>query len=307
MTIVKNNNIKCVEENIRVDEVEMLFDKGWNILYMTDSQGIYIGCITRKEMALSVKEQKLVVNNNSIKLKSCDSIEEKVKQLFERYNRVFNIPILDSAGKILYEYENVIETENFNSSDYWENRYKMGGNSGDGSYNKLAEFKADVLNEFVKRNKIDSVVEWGFGDGSQLSLLHIPHYIGYDVAQTAVQICKDKFYGDKSKEFLYYNGSRIDELYKADMAISLDVLYHLVEDDKFENYMSNLFNSADRYVCIYSSNYNAKQDAVHIKRRKFSDYIQNNFTDWELMEVIRNPYETSHSEFFIYRKHHCRL
>ena len=45
------------------------------------------------------------------------------------------------------------------SADYWESRYRTGGTSGAGSYNRLAEFKARVLNEFVERNDIRSVVE----------------------------------------------------------------------------------------------------------------------------------------------------
>jgi len=42
----------------------------------------------------------------------------------------------------------------FNSSEYWDNRYKNGGNSGQGSYNALAKFKASVINDFIENNKI---------------------------------------------------------------------------------------------------------------------------------------------------------
>ena len=35
------------------------------------------------------------------------------------------------------------------SEEYWKKRYNSGGHSGDGSYNKLAEFKAKILNNFV--------------------------------------------------------------------------------------------------------------------------------------------------------------
>lgn len=45
----------------------------------------------------------------------------------------------------------------FNSKLYWEARYKNGGNSGAGSYNKLALFKAEIINEFIKKNNIKSV------------------------------------------------------------------------------------------------------------------------------------------------------
>ena len=42
----------------------------------------------------------------------------------------------------------------FSSKDYWEKRYAEGGNSGYGSYNNLAKFKAEVINNFIIKNKI---------------------------------------------------------------------------------------------------------------------------------------------------------
>ena len=54
------------------------------------------------------------------------------------------------------------------SDDYWEERYSKGKNSGAGSYNELARFKAEVLNGFVQKQNIRSVIEFGCGDGNQL-------------------------------------------------------------------------------------------------------------------------------------------
>ena len=64
------------------------------------------------------------------------------------------------------------------SAEYWENRYSAGGHSGVGSYGSFAEFKADVLNQFVSTNRVQTVVEFGCGDGNQLSLAKYPKYIG---------------------------------------------------------------------------------------------------------------------------------
>ena len=52
------------------------------------------------------------------------------------------------------------------STTYWENRYKRRGDSGPGSYNKLAEYKSSVVNEIIKKEKIDSIIDWGCGDGN---------------------------------------------------------------------------------------------------------------------------------------------
>ena len=45
----------------------------------------------------------------------------------------------------------------------------MGGNSGAGSYNQIGVFKAEIVNNFVKANGVRTVVEFGFGDGQQLT------------------------------------------------------------------------------------------------------------------------------------------
>ncbi len=93
----------------------------------------------------------------------------------------------------------------WNSCDYWDRRYKKGGNSGAGSYNRLAEFKADFLNRFVVQNQIDSVIEFGSGDGAQLQLAYYPTYIGVDVSAKAIELCRTMFSGDISKVFLRSN------------------------------------------------------------------------------------------------------
>ncbi len=41
----------------------------------------------------------------------------------------------------------------FNSKKYWNDRYVKGGNSGTGSYNELAKFKAHIINSFIEKIK----------------------------------------------------------------------------------------------------------------------------------------------------------
>jgi hypothetical protein len=52
-------------------------------------------------------------------------------------------------------------------------RYGQGGTSGFGSYRRLAEFKAETLNGFVARMRIQSVIRYGCGDGAQLASRYI--------------------------------------------------------------------------------------------------------------------------------------
>jgi len=188
------------------------------------------------------------------------------------------------------------------SKEYWEARYAAGQNSGDGSYGKLADFKAEIVNKFVIEKKLESVIEFGCGDGNQLKLSKYPNYIGFDVSETAVNKCKQLFAGDNSKEF----GRMCDYAgQKADLVLSLDVIYHLVEDSVFNEYMRTLFVASNKYVVIYSSDFDDGQDskAGHVRNRKFSYWIQQNLPGWKLLKHIPNRYTgESWSEFFIYEK-----
>jgi len=56
----------------------------------------------------------------------------------------------------------------FQSGSYWEDRYATGDDSGLGSYDELARYKAQIINEFVREKQVDSVVDFGCGDGNQL-------------------------------------------------------------------------------------------------------------------------------------------
>jgi SAM-dependent methyltransferase len=196
----------------------------------------------------------------------------------------------------------------FRSSDYWEKRYIDGGNSGAWSYGSLAEFKAEILNNFVNENNIQSVIEFGCGDGNQLLFLNYPKYTGYDVSKTAVALCRNKFMGDNSKQFYLLNEYHNE---KAELAISLDVIFHLIEDKVFDNYMTLLFSASERYVIIYSSNKIEYTPAKHVKHRKFMDWIEQNEREWQLIEKIPNRYpgndkdgngSSSFCDFYIFEK-----
>jgi hypothetical protein len=189
----------------------------------------------------------------------------------------------------------------FRSADYWETRYATGGNSGSGSYGPLARYKAQVLNEFVSRHNVHSVVEFGCGDGHQLSLSQYPKYVGIDVSETAVKRCSSLFSQDQSKTFLLATDNAAQSQ-RADLALSLDVIYHLVEDETYETYMRSLFSAANRFVIIYSDNQeSADRSSLHVRHRKFSDWAASHQPEWQLIAHIPNQLG-SWSDFWIYAK-----
>jgi SAM-dependent methyltransferase len=186
------------------------------------------------------------------------------------------------------------------SRQYWIERYSHGGNSGFGSLYKFAEFKANVLNKFVNEHAVATVIEYGCGDGNQLSLAHYPRYTGFDISPLAISLCRNNFKNDKSKTFKLmheYWGET------AQLALSLDVVYHLIEDDVFHDYMKRLFDSSEKYVIIYSTNIDKQQvfQAKHVRHRRFTDWINENRPQWSLQQRIPGVYSGKVSnDFFIF-------
>jgi hypothetical protein len=193
-----------------------------------------------------------------------------------------------------------------NSRQYWERRYRAGLTSGAGSYGLLSEFKAEVLNGFVTSHDIRSLIEFGCGDGNQLQLAAYPLYLGLDVSKTAIDRCRERFRGDDTKSFVWYDPARtinIANFLNADLTLSLDVIYHLVEDDIYRRYLRNLFSTSRRFVIIYSSDSAAKSATPHVHHRRFTNDVERDFADFRQIDRIDNRYpEQSFCSFFIYER-----
>ncbi len=225
---------------------------------------------------------------------------DSIKRLVKR------TPVVRDIARFAMRHFAAHRAARFNSADYWESRYREGRNSGAGSYNRLARFKADVLNKFVAEHAIESVIEFGSGDGSQLRLTNYPQYIGVDVSKTAVASTRQLYAGDPTKSFIHSDELGPD--HTAELSLSLDVIYHLVEVAVFDRYMAQLFDAATRYVIIYSSNENRPSDSAHVRHRRFTDWIEHNRPEFRQIGFVKNPYpedikdwdNTSFADFYFF-------
>jgi len=60
----------------------------------------------------------------------------------------------------------------------------------------------------------------------------------------------------------------------------------------------------------YFSNYESQPEAAHVKHRCFTDYIEKNYPDFKLINIIKNryPYDinnpenTSFADFYFFKK-----
>jgi SAM-dependent methyltransferase len=190
------------------------------------------------------------------------------------------------------------------SGQYWEARYARKGTSGEGSYGELARAKAEFINSFVREHSVSSVIDFGCGDGNQLSLAEYPRYVGLDVSKAAIGLCVKRFTDDRAKSFFLYDSRYFVDnsgVFSADLALSLDVIYHLVEDQMFEAHMSHLFASASRYVIVYATNTTVHGTAPHVRHRLFSRWVELNCPQWRLSMMAIGPGSGPvRADFFVY-------
>jgi predicted O-methyltransferase YrrM len=244
----------------------------------------------------------LIGSRSLLRVGIVHSVIAMIKQLVKK------TPVVRNIARKIMQMTATHRQSGFVSSDYWEQRYKGKGNSGGGSYNRLSEFKAKVLNDFVSSNGVGTIIEFGSGDGSQLLLAEYPKYIGVDVSKTAIQSTRETFKEDVNKRFVHFDELENEE--QADLSISLDVVYHLVEDAVYEDYMRRLFDAAIKFVIVYSSNTDQRPDSVHVKHRQFTDWVERNRPDFKLTSVLKNPYpedirdldNTSFADFFFFER-----
>ncbi len=217
-----------------------------------------------------------------------------------------NVPFV---GDVLAQSWRSVRNRRFqNSEKYWNERYNTGGNSGAGSYGRLAAFKAETINDIIEINNYQSAIEFGCGDGAQLSLLNINQYTGVDVSQTIIERCKKKF--SDCSGFTFLTKHEFDgKPQTAELTLSLDVIYHLVEDTIFDDYMHCLFNAASECVIIYASNRDEMTEDSHVRHRKFTDWVKSNKPNFCQESFMPNPYPfdadnpetTSFADFYVFR------
>lgn len=193
------------------------------------------------------------------------------------------------------------------SRAYWERRYQLGGDSGEGSYGAPARYKAAVLNTFVAQQGVASVIEFGCGDGHQLTLAEYPEYLGVDVSRAAIDRCKQWFVDNPNRRFVLlddYTGDR------AQLALSLDVLFHLVEDAVYEAYLARLFGASERFVAVYATSVaEPVRTLPHVRHRPVENDIKRQFPNFRRMADVESALpppvhsgEGGSTRFFFYQR-----
>lgn len=193
-----------------------------------------------------------------------------------------------------------------NTPEYWDDRYRTGVGAGNGSRGRLYEFKLNTVQNIVDDFGIESVVDVGCGDGTQMMSLRVKKYTGLDISPTAIDIASRL--SGKGRNYFIMNEDSTAKGKIADMAVSLDVVFHL-PDDQYQAHIDLLFRLAKRYVLIYAPNHSGEgiRLASHMHFHEFVPDIKEKFGLDPILR-IEQPYpvegapanNTSYCEFYLF-------
>jgi len=188
---------------------------------------------------------------------------------------------------------------------WWDDRYKNGRSSGRGSQGILAQYKADVINDFINKHHIHSVVEFGCGDGVNLKLMKYKNYLGLDVSKTSIKICSSMFQEDSSKSFMLYDPNYFvnKTMKQFDLVVSLDVLYHVLDENEYLKLLNDIFSFSSKYVILYTSLNDKAVKSFDTYHRNVLKYLEKYTKDYDI-QIIKQKYtKLSFADFiFLTRK-----
>lgn len=190
----------------------------------------------------------------------------------------------------------------FDVAAYWETRYAEGGDSGPGSQGDAARDKALFVNDFIQAHSVHSVIDWGCGDGQQLERLLVPsNYVGVEVSPTALQRCIARednrrlsfvLAGPLFPSSVFYD--------RFDLALCLDVLFHLPSDADYLPFLRHVFASSTRLVCAHTTNIEIEPSRAHVRHRRVTDDVRLHFPEWEL--VYMRDADAAEPDFFVWAR-----
>lgn len=185
------------------------------------------------------------------------------------------------------------------SIEFWNQRYKKNLDSGLGSRNDLLEFKVNFINDFIKKNNLKSVLDFGHGDLFIASRLNVDKYKGIDIFDPPLNTGLDL---EKSR-FDEYNGE------SASAVLCLDVLYHILEDeqDYMRKSLDKMIEKAEKYLIIYAQDslnteFFDVEFRVHLYNSRWIQYLQ---TKENVELIYRQPQPENgytSAQFFVYKK-----
>jgi hypothetical protein len=162
-------------------------------------------------------------------------------------------------------------------SEYWEDRYRSGGSSGEGSVGRSREWKWSIIDSYV--HNLDDVIDIGCGnlafwESRKESLPKNFRYFGLDVSRSVIELNRTRYsgwtfsIGDASEPVLGLKGR---------IVLCLDVLFHIMDDAAYLRILENLARYSLEWILVFAwyknpfDLYWRLQHLGHVKRVASSD------------------------------------
>jgi SAM-dependent methyltransferase len=170
--------------------------------------------------------------------------------------------------------------------------------SGNSANVRLARFKIDFVNRFIRANAVPNLVEFGCGGGRVMRRLRVAAYIGVESSEAAVLVARGVAGDDRSR--VIYRA--LPAGMGAAMALSMDSINRLTGDAEFNVYVRTMFQAAREYVVIYAADRAAAWADTSIHER-LTVHVRRFFPGWELVAQLPSPHAAAgQADFFIYAR-----
>ena len=172
--------------------------------------------------------------------------------------------------------------------EYWNARYKNGGNSGYGSYDAQLNKKLGWLSGL----DVKTISEIGCGDMNfAINLLRLypgANYNGQDISEFIIERNKTLY--------PQYNFVReADNLPMADLLLCIDVTFHIIEDGDYAKLLDQIEEKWEKYLAITA--YERDEEMTnHVRIRSF-EYKR--FGEPIIREVVE---ENGQLYFYLFKK-----
>lgn len=131
--------------------------------------------------------------------------------------------------------------------NYWDKRYKNGGDSGKGSIGRHRDWKWHVIEKYA--GSVNHVADIGCGDLSFWNGRDCLDYIGLDLSKVIYQ--KNIL---KRPRWLFFNhnASKYNSEISGDIVFCLDCLFHILDEFEYKQTISNLCKYSSDWIFIFT-------------------------------------------------------
>lgn len=164
-----------------------------------------------------------------------------------------------------------------NNSPYWDNHYRSGGVSGEGSVGEYRDWKWKIITEHCP--VIDHVIDIGCGDNSFWQGRECSEYLGIDSSETII---------NKNRQLRHewnYIIAPAEETQQisAPNVFCMDVLFHIMDDKIYENILINIAQYTQDTLFVYT-------------------WLNNPFSTPEIKKYVQKEYLLKKGHFLGYFK-----